>query len=29
VKELESRLDEMEISEEARKIYKQEIKKLK
>ncbi len=29
VKELESRLDELEMPEEAKKIYKQEIKKLK
>jgi len=29
VKELETKLDSMEISEEAKKIYKSEIKKLK
>ena len=29
IKELESKLDSMEIPEEARKIYKQELKKLR
>jgi len=29
IKELEQKLDEMDIPEEARKIYKQELKKLR